>query len=286
MCVCASCTDFQFPFQEGSDTVDSDDEDVQQCIGKNGVCLAFINFLAAIGFGVGKLYPADYLCKTQTCKKVVHNSAMSLCLFVFDVSDLVIAFYIKKEGTKPLPCGLDQSCPPLKKFRTFANSWGKVINYISGLAYLIFDAVKEEKPGAGSRTMVALACTAEVIVMLLDMYLWCIKNQNTTEENGTNEQELRGISVDVGHTAPEASSMPPLTAEKAQWVVGNDYQVRIRSEPSTSASEIGCKSPGSVVTSEGTVETGDGHKWIKLDGKPHYMMVYNADLGEHVMRKN
>ena len=80
---------------------------------------------------------------------------------------------------------------------------------------------------------------------------------------------------------------PPLTAEKAQYVVGggNNWHVRIRSAPSTSAREIECKSPGSVVTSEGTVETGDGHKWIKLDGKPHYMMVYNSQDGDIVMTK-
>ena len=63
------------------------------------------------------------------------------------------------------------------------------------------------------------------------------------------------------------------------------YTVRIRSAPSTSAKIVGETKPGDIVTSEGTVETGDGDKWIKLDGKPHYMMLYDAEDRAYAMRK-
>ena len=56
-------------------------------------------------------------------------------------------------------------------------------------------------------------------------------------------------------------------------------KVYIRSAPSKSVKTIGNTDPGDIVTSEGTVETGDGHKWIKLDGKPHYMMFYDSQRG-------
>ena len=209
MCVCTSCTDFLFPFQDGSDLVDTEYVFVEWFVGKNGVRFALINFLASIAFGVGKLFPADYLCKTQTCKKVSHNSVMSLCLFVFDVSDLVIAFYMKQEGKQPLPCGLDQACPSLKKFLAFTDSTvGKVINLISGLAYLIFDAIREEKPGSGTSALVALACTAEVIKMLLDIILWYRKSNKKGTQNGTDQQESNGmetgISIEIGNVAPKA----------------------------------------------------------------------------------
>ena len=225
MCVCTSCTDFLFPFQDGSDTVDSDNDFVLWFVGKNGFRFALINFLASIAFGVGKLFPADYLCKTQTCKKVSHNSVMSLCLFVFDVSDLVIAFYMKQEGKQPLPCGLDQACPSLKKFLAFTDSTvGKVINLISGLAYLIFDAIREEKPGSGTSALVALACTAEVIKMLLDIILWYRKSNKKGTQNGTDQQESNGmetgISIEIGNVAPTAEVATRTAPEASSAVAG------------------------------------------------------------------
>ena len=79
-----------------------------------------------------------------------------------------------------------------------------------------------------------------------------------------------------------------LTAEKAQYVVGGDggWKVYIRSAPSKSAKIVGNTDPGDIVTSEGTVETGDGNKWIKLDGNPSsYMMFYDSQMGVLMTKK-
>ena len=80
-----------------------------------------------------------------------------------------------------------------------------------------------------------------------------------------------------------------LTAEKAQYVVGGASvrvcRVYIRSAPHKSAETVRNTDPGDVVASEGTVETGDGDKWIKLDGKPHYMMLFDAEDRVYAMRK-
>lgn len=121
-------------------------------------CCAFMNLFAAIGFTVGKLYPAQYFCDSLDCNKVVHNAVMTLCLFVFDLADSVMLHMkqtdSKNEGTYVSQKGL--VC--------------KILNIIVSLAYVVYDACAQDAPGTGSTVLVVLACLSEAFLLMIEFY--------------------------------------------------------------------------------------------------------------------
>ena len=71
-----------------------------------------------------------------------------------------------------------------------------------------------------------------------------------------------------------------LAREVAQWAVKERWSVAVRAAPSTSAEEVGKQGPGTVVSAEGVLEVDSGDKWLKLQGKNHYMLCFqNGDAG-------
>ena len=93
-------------------------------------CVALLNFAAAVAFNVGKFFPAAYGCKTQTCRKLVHNCVMTMSSIPFDALDSYLLFKLEEPGgPNQMSCG--------NVFGVILNSrvW-KILELIVNLAYM------------------------------------------------------------------------------------------------------------------------------------------------------
>lgn len=115
-----------------------------------------ISFVADVAFTVGKLFPAQYICKTQDCNKLTHNAVMTFCVFTFDFLDSMILY---AKNTANARQGHD------KLGVTF-----KVLNVFSGLVYIIYDMATSDTPGIGSAILIALACLSELILLAIEAF--------------------------------------------------------------------------------------------------------------------
>ncbi len=116
--------------------------------------VTLFSFVVSVGCSVGKLFPpgvTGYFCSTNRCSKAVHNSVMTLMIFV--LSDLWDCHNLsRKASSDPIP--------------TRPNLCFKIFQVMVSIGYLIYDTLNQDAPGPGSTALVVLACLAELVV-------WC-----------------------------------------------------------------------------------------------------------------
>ena len=122
-----------------------------------GVQWSIFFFLADVGFTVGKLIPATYNCRSLDCAKIVHNCCMTLCAFLFMVSEgCMLRVMAKKANTRKRDV-------PIVKF----------LEILVSLVYVLYDATTKDPPGSATTVLVLVTCFAEVILICQECHtIW------------------------------------------------------------------------------------------------------------------
>ena len=111
--------------------------------------------MADIAFSVAKLFPGpEYMCDTWSCRKVTHTCTMTLCSCVFGLLEARLLHKMtKEEGTK-IPILL------------------KIVEYSAGLGFVLYDALSQDPPGAGTTVLVVFAALAEILLISMEVYTY------------------------------------------------------------------------------------------------------------------
>lgn len=79
---------------------------------------------------------------------------MTMSCFTFDLSDMIILFYLQRNSQE-----------------TFRTAVWKMLNILASLVYVLYDALKETYPGPGSMAVLSLASLCEVFLLALEALL-------------------------------------------------------------------------------------------------------------------
>jgi hypothetical protein len=118
--------------------------------------LGVLCFFADVGFTVGKLFPATYLCRSLDCAKITHNCVMTLSSFLFSALECALlhglASQVQSKGS---------------------TSMVKLLELALSFAYIMYDYATSDPPGVGTTVLIVVTCLAEVLLICFDGYTTC-----------------------------------------------------------------------------------------------------------------
>ena len=125
-----------------------------------------LNFLADVGFSVGKLFPAAYSCQGPNCAKITHNCVMTLSCWLFTA--LECAFLHQMASN--LSADRGSSRVLTVKILELALCLAYIGYDLAPLAHGLSDA---DTFHAGTIVLIVFACLAEVLLIAFDFYtIW------------------------------------------------------------------------------------------------------------------
>ena len=105
------------------------------------------------------------MCDTWSCRKVTHTCTMTLCSCVFGLLEARLLHKMtKEEGAHAASVGARSG--------TKIPILLKIVEYSAGLGFVLYDALSQDPPGAGTTVLVVFAALAEILLISMEVYTY------------------------------------------------------------------------------------------------------------------
>ena len=159
--------------------------------------------LAIVGFTIGKLFPLKYMCQTNQCRKMVHNSVMTIACMVFDLAQIIGMYAVKEDSIDEKPdCShphyrifgrkLGASCDIMLEM---TEGFGLIVSFCWGVYEL--NGLLVKAPGKGTLVLGIVASALNFLVMILEFSTWYWFIPRLFQKYSQSNSDGQGSTVEI-----------------------------------------------------------------------------------------